>query len=269
MVIINQPYYASFLFKLRFWKWILLPLSLYGLLWQFLLVSAIYSAIIYKILTRIQPPVEGTFPIPSREFRYYCLRFWVAYYLLYIARAMPLPWVDMLIFPIFGSKAGKNVVLYDSWIDPEFVEIGDSCMLSLNTQIFSGVIVNDSFIVKKVIMEKNTIAGGGAIVAPGTYFEEGAILGAKSRTLIGQRLEGNRIHVGNPVSKSFPNKTQHNSENTTQDKSGNTASNMNNNAIDKLVKERIKIQQNDSIIDKTQEFRKENNDKEILGDDAL
>ena len=207
MFLINKPYYAYFLFKGSSWKLVLIPISLYGLLWQFFLLSAIFSWIFYRILTLIESPKEGVFSLSSREFKIYCLRFWVAYYLLYIARAMPMPWVDMFVFPIFGSRAGKNVVLYDSWIDPEFVEIGDYCMISLNTQIFSAVIVQDKFIVKKVIIEKNSIAGGAAIVAPGTYFEEGAILGAKSRTYIGQRLKSECIHVGNPVSKYLPIKS--------------------------------------------------------------
>ncbi len=34
--------------------------------------------------------------------------------------------------------------------------------------------------------------------------EEGTILGANSITKIGQVLEGGKIHVGVPVSKSFP-----------------------------------------------------------------
>ncbi len=214
MFTINYPYYIGFLFKGSRWKLLLLPLSIYGLLWQFLLLSGLYCWIIYRILVLIEPPKEGVFEISGREFRYYCLRFWIAYYLIYVTRAMPVPWVDMLVFPLFGSKAGKNVVLYDSWIDPEFVEIGDSCMLSLNTQIFSSVIYKNQFLVQKVILEKNTIAGGAAIVAPGTYFEEGAILGAKSSTSIGQRLAGNRIHVGNPANKHLPIKYQNVEENS-------------------------------------------------------
>ena len=204
MVFINRIFYRNFIFVGSSWRLLLLPLFLYGLVWEFLFVSMFFSALIYHILRLIEPPKQGIFDIKGREFRYYCLRFWVAYYILYIARAMPVPWADMIVFPIFGSKIGKNVVLYDSWIDPEFIEVGDSCMLSLNTQIYSSVIYQDKFYVFEVILEKNAIAGGGSIVAPGTYFEEGAILGAKSRTNIGQRLGGYMIHVGNPAIKSIP-----------------------------------------------------------------
>ncbi len=202
MFFINRPYYS--LMVNHWWMLILLPLSIYGLFWQFMGLTALFSTIIYKILVKIEPPKEGEFSLKSREFKQYCTRFWVCYYLLYFARAMPLPWVDMFVFPIFGSKIGPNVVLYDSWIDPEFIEIGGSCMISLNTQLFSHCIYRDMFIVKKVVIEKNSIVGADAIVAPGTFIEEGAILGANCSTHIDQRLSSYTIHVGSPANVSLP-----------------------------------------------------------------
>ncbi|UYP48658.1 hypothetical protein NEF87_004943 [Candidatus Lokiarchaeum ossiferum] len=210
MCFINLPYYRLMVNHL--WMLILLPLSIYGLFWQFMGLTTLFSTIIYKILIKIEPPKEGIFTLTSREFQYYSLRFWVCYYLLYFARAMPLPWVDMFIFPIFGSKIGHNVVLYDSWIDPEFVNIGGSSMISLNTQIFSHCIYKERFIVKQVVIEKNSIVGAGAIVAPGTYIEEGAILGANCSTAIDQKLQSYTIHIGSPANISLPIKL-HNGEN--------------------------------------------------------
>jgi len=204
ILLLNKWYYVEFMFVGSRWKLLLIPISIYSLVWQFFLITALFSTLIYKILVQLEPPKEGEFPIGGREFHAYCLRFWVSYYLLFVARAMPLPWVDMYVFPIFGAKIGRNVVLYDSWIDPEFVEVGDSCMLSLNTQIFSHAMYRDKFIVQKVVIEKNAIAGANAIIAPGTIIEEGAILGAGSSTKIGQRLRAYSIHVGNPVNITFP-----------------------------------------------------------------
>jgi acetyltransferase-like isoleucine patch superfamily enzyme len=206
MFFLNKLYYV-FMFA-NPWMLIFLPISIYGLFWQFFGITTLLSTIVYKILAKIEPPKEGEFSLESREYHFYSIRFWVCYYLIYFARAMPLPWVDMFIFPIFGSKIGSNVVLYDSWIDPEFVEIGGSCMLSLNTQIFSHGIFQGKFIVKKVVIEKNCIAGAGAIVSPGTFMEEGSVLGVNCSTKINQRLAGYLIHVGSPVSHTFPIKLQ-------------------------------------------------------------
>ncbi|MHA1341727.1 MAG: acyltransferase [Promethearchaeota archaeon] len=185
-----------------------LPINLYGNIWLFTFSSAVFSMIVVRFLRLIHPIKEGCFNLNTKEgkkeFKYYKLRFWFSYYALWLARAIPLPWVDFVVMKMMGSKIGKNVCLYDSWMDPELIEIGDFVMTSINTAILSHVVYDNYFIQLRVIIEKNAITGAQSIVAPGTYIEEGAILGAACSTYIGQRLKGNLIHVGNPASKSFP-----------------------------------------------------------------
>ena len=203
MIFWNKPFY-DYMFEGNWWFIIIVPLSIYGILFQFTFLTLLQSFIVWKILCIIEPPKEGEFDIPGREFRYYCLRFWIQYYSICMARAMPLPWVDMICFRLFGCKIGKNVVLYDSWIDMEFVEIGDYVMLSLNASLNSHCIYHDKFLVKRIVVNKNAIVGAEAIVAPGTVLEEGAILGAASSTHIDQRLEPYLIHIGNPAKLKLP-----------------------------------------------------------------
>ena len=59
-------------------------------------------------------------------------RFWNAYLPIWLARALPLPWADIVVYRFFGVKVGKNVVAYEGYIDPEFVEIEDFTMTSLH-----------------------------------------------------------------------------------------------------------------------------------------
>ncbi|MHA1720306.1 MAG: acyltransferase [Promethearchaeota archaeon] len=199
---INEPYYL-YMFT-HTWMYIFLPISIYGLIWQFYGLTLVFSWIIYQIFKMIEPPKEGEFTLESREFRFYSYRFWIIYYMTYIARAMPLPWVDYLAYRIFSLKTGGNNVLYDSWIDPEFLEIGENCMISLNTQLFSHCIYRNKFVVKRIIIEDSGIAGAGAIVAPGTVIGKGAVLGASSSTKINQNLKQFCTHVGSPVKLALP-----------------------------------------------------------------
>lgn len=187
---------------------ILLPLNIYGNCWFFVFSTAVFAWMVIKILKRLHPIKEGVFDLNSKEgkqeYKYYKLRFWFSYYALWLARVLPLPWVDFVVMKMMGSKIGRNVCLYDSWMDTELIEVGDYVMTSINTAIISHAIYQNYFIQMKVIIEKNSITGGESIIAPGTYIEEGAILGAAATTYIGQRIKGNLIHVGAPASKTFP-----------------------------------------------------------------
>ncbi|WP_457557799.1 acyltransferase [Candidatus Harpocratesius sp.] len=203
MYYINKGYY-SHIFKGQIWGYLLLPIFIYGLLWQFYILTILISGLIYHLIRIIEPPKEGLFDLSSRESQFYFIRFWMCYYALYVARAMPLPWADMYYYRVFGAHIGKNIVLYDSWIDPEMVDIEDNCMISLNTQLIAHAIIGNQLYVKRVVIKKSGIAGGGAIVAPGTIVREGAVLGGGCTSHFNQELAPYCIHVGSPAKIALP-----------------------------------------------------------------
>ncbi len=95
-------------------------------------------------------------------------------------------------------------MLYEGYVDPVFVEIGDFTMTSLNICIFSHLIYQDKVLIKKVKIGKACVVGPHTIISPGTIMEDFAVLGVNSYTKINQNLEGNLIHVGTPVSITLP-----------------------------------------------------------------
>lgn len=194
----------SFGWKGEWYIWLLIPLSIYGMLFTFAFAVILFSAGVTKFLNWRYPPKEGVFERGSKDWKYMHRRFWTAYFPIWLARALPLPWADIVCFRFMGVHIGKNVVAYEGYIDPELVEIGNFTMTSLHICIFSHLIYNDKVLIKKTIVGKNCIVGPQTIISPGTIMEEGAILGANSYTSIGQRLQGNLIHVGTPVNATFP-----------------------------------------------------------------
>lgn len=183
----------------EWYYWLLLPLNIYGNIYLFTFTIISFSAVIFRIINKLSPPQEGIFERGSKDWKYMHRRFWTAYFPVWLARALPLPWLDIICYRFFGIKVGKNVVLYEGYIDPIFVEIGDFTMTSLNICIFSHLIYHDKVIIKKVKIGKACIVGPHTIVAPGTVMHEGAVLGVNSYTQIGQELEGDIIHVGTPA----------------------------------------------------------------------
>lgn len=202
--------------KGMWFEWLLLPLSIYGNLFLFAFSITLFSAGIYKLLNRIQAPHEGVFERGSKEWKYTHRRFWTAYFPIWIMRALPFPWLDIVCYRVFGVRIGRNVVAYEGYIDPEFVEIGDHTMTSLHICIFSHLIYHDKIIIKNVKVGKNCVIGPQSIIFPGTIMYDGAILGANSYTNIGQELKGDLIHIGRPVNKEFSIQTVEESQMKTE-----------------------------------------------------
>ena len=198
-------WYFQFLFTEQAWIWLIpLPLFIYGYIYEFTFMVALFSSGIMKVLRKMHPPQEGIFSLDSDEFKFYRYRYWTAYFPIWLGRAVPLPWIDYVIMKMMGSKIGKSVCLYDSWMDFELIEIGDNVMTSINTVIMSHAIFQDKFIQLKTILKVNAITGAESVIAPGTYMDEGAVIGANCSTYIGQYLKGNCIHVGSPATKEIP-----------------------------------------------------------------
>jgi hypothetical protein len=208
---INSLYYLltgiefySFGLKAEWYYWLLLPLNIYGNIFLFVFIIIFFSGGIFRILNKISPPQEGIFERGSKDWKYMHRRFWTAFFPIWLARAIPLPWLDIIVYRSFGTKVGRSVVLYEGYIDPLFVEIGDFTMTSLNICIFSHLIYQDKLLIKRVKIGKACVVGPHTIIAPGTIMEDFAVLGVNSYTEINQRLKGNLIHVGTPVSITLP-----------------------------------------------------------------
>jgi hypothetical protein len=208
---INSLYYLltgtefySFGLKAEWYYWLLLPLNIYGNIFLFVFTIILFSAGIFRLLNKVSQPKEGIFERGSKDWKYMHRRFWTAYFPIWLARALPLPWLDIIAYRFFGTRVGSSVVLYEGYVDPEFVEIGDFTMTSLNICIFSHLIYRDKVLIKKVKIGKACVVGPHTIISPGTVMEDFAVLGVNSYTKINQNLKGNLIHVGTPVSLTLP-----------------------------------------------------------------
>jgi hypothetical protein len=211
-------------------KWIiilLIPLNIYGNIFLFVFSIIAFSSLIYKILNYLSPPREGVFKKGSKEWKYMHRRFWTAYFPIWLARALPIPWADIFAYRFFGTRVGKNVVLYEGYVDPLFVEIGNFTMTSLNICIFSHLIYHNKVLIKRVRIGSACVVGPQTVTSPGTIMHDGAILGANSYTWVDQELESDLIHVGTPVSMKLPIQSLEESQKK----------------VEKVVKEEVKTEQ--------------------------
>lgn len=204
IVIFSSLWLIDYLIKGIWLFWFLVPLSIYGCLFLFTFSISLIAFLLLRIVNSIYTPQEGIFERDSKDWKFWRYRYWITFLPLWSVRALPLPWMDIVVYRMFGVKIGRNVGIYDGWVDPEFVSIGDHTMTSLNTMIHSHLIYNNKLFIKSVIIGKNCIVGPQSVISPGTIMKKEAILGANSVTLIDQVLESGLIYIGIPALKSFP-----------------------------------------------------------------
>jgi hypothetical protein len=201
-----QSAIAGLLWEQWFW-WALFPLSIFGNVFLFPFLTLLFTKLIVDWSKRRYPPREGVFHLDSKEYKAWQFRQHAMLYAIWLARHVPLPWIDMAFFKLTGVQVRGNPVLYDTWVDTELIKFGRDNMLSLNCVIISHMVIPGNprkFLVKGIETSDFCIIGAESVTAPGTTLENGAIFGGCSATAVGQHLEGNWIYGGNPAKKLIP-----------------------------------------------------------------
>ena len=197
-----------------YWRWlwdpvrpihfyIFLPLLCFLMYLTAVFTSLIFAKILLLIVNAIHRPKEGVFlRKPSdRDYRYWSLRNTIKRWPTWLAHKFPFPFLDNIVFKMFGVKTKFSNSLFEGWVDTEFIEFGENVVVGQGSIVQSAVIVGNLLIIKKTIIEDNVRIGAHAIIMPGTHIGKNSVLAANSVTIVGQELEDGWIYVGVPAKK--------------------------------------------------------------------
>lgn len=135
------------------WVWVLLPLSTLGNIFLFPLIVLLITKVIVAISFHRHPAIEGVFHMDSKDRTAWELRQHAMLFAIWLARAVPMPWIDKGFFSLLGVRVRGSPVLYDSWVDTELLKFGRDNMLSLNAVLFSHMIIPGNprkFLIKEI-----------------------------------------------------------------------------------------------------------------------
>ncbi|MEX2681766.1 MAG: DapH/DapD/GlmU-related protein [Candidatus Sigynarchaeota archaeon] len=183
------------------WIILLLPLEIIGLAYVFILSSLFFVKIAVSIIEKRYPVIEGMFERDGKEMRGYQARAFFKQYAIWLTRNSTFPWVDKIAYTALGVHVGKTVVLHEAWVDSELVNVGDYCMIGMNSTVMSHGLYQDAYIARRTTIGEHTVIGAYSILAPGTNIGHSCVIGANSSTLLDANIEANHLYAGNPVRK--------------------------------------------------------------------
>ncbi|MFX0030351.1 MAG: hypothetical protein ACFE8B_14155 [Candidatus Hermodarchaeota archaeon] len=178
-----------------------LPVSFvlyYGI---FILFLLLFSKLYLILINLIHKPKEGIYrrSLNDKDFLFYILRRSIKVFILKIYNYFPLPWAKLLALRLLGIKISYNSGVLDSYIDSDFISIGNNVILGEGSIIMSSMIIGDSLIIKSVTLNDGCTIGAFSVISPGTVVEKGAILGMGSYTKVNQHIKEHTIYIGRPA----------------------------------------------------------------------
>lgn len=183
---------------------LILPLLILFYYVIFVLILLLVSKILLTIINLLHEPKEGIFKRDikrDKDYFFYHLRKTIKKCVFKVFNYFPLPWAKVLALRICDLKIPNSSGILDSYIDTDFIELGEETILGEGSIVMSSIIFGDYLLIKKVILKERCTIGAYSIIAPGTVVEKGAILGMGSYTEINQHLEADWIYIGRPAKK--------------------------------------------------------------------
>lgn len=195
--------YASKFYALTLRYVLTLPFHALG--WYFSWVfCAIFVAKFFLIIANLfHKPREGYFPRTkkNKDYRFWSIRAVIKKFAFFICNNFPLPWMDIIAYKIFGVKVPMKTGLFDAWVDTEFLEIGDNCIIGQGSLVMSTMVTRDFLIIKKIEIGDNCVIGGYSVVSPGSKIPDNVVIGTHSATTVNQELEEGWVYLGVPARK--------------------------------------------------------------------
>jgi hypothetical protein len=133
--------------------------------------------------------------------------------LLLTALKLPFNTLKVAMLRWSGARVGRNVFIStDVWIDPAFPElltIEDEVMVGVGAKIFLHLFNPDCFQAGRVVLRKNVIIGGFALIGLGVEIGEGAVVAAGA--VVRRDVPAGMAAIGNPA-RIAPLRTSANAE---------------------------------------------------------
>ncbi len=120
---------------------------------------------------------EGTYEVDSPIAQRFKIKYLLRLFGLNIFRGTPLRIGDTFAMKWWGNvKLGRNIVLSDALVDPQYVEIGDSSILAAHARIHTHEFIDGKLFIKKVKLGKMVLAGAYAHLKPGVEIADRSVL---------------------------------------------------------------------------------------------
>lgn len=202
-----------------FWYWylssenwdmvvIFFPLVIFASIYFFIFACMLFTKLFLILINLIHKPKEGVFKAVKgdKDFEFWVLRKELMKLPLWFMRNSPFPWLDVLVFKLFGVNMDTSSHLNDTWCDGEFIKFGRKNLIGQGANIMSSMVVGKYLIIKKAIFDDYVMVGAHTTIVPGAIVGKETVVGAISTTTTNQILEPGWIYTGIPVLKFKPNK---------------------------------------------------------------
>lgn len=181
----------------QFLALLLMPLFIIIALGFFL----VFNGLVAKCFMTSIP--EGTYEMNSEEAKAWKFSYLLKKYCIRLVDATVIDLIDVYFLKLFGNKIGRNTIVKEGIVDPEYLDFGDFVTIAVLARVHTHNVIDGKLVLKGVKIGEKVVVGGVAHLDVGSEIGPGSILGIATYIKPNRRLKGNNLWMGNPATN-FP-----------------------------------------------------------------
>lgn len=183
---------------------LLIPFGTYISMGFFAFGTAIFVKIFLIYYNRKAEIPEGYYELDDPKAKIFKIKYMLRIFGLKLIRKTPLSIADTFAMSFWGNVSlGKNIVIQDAIVDPQYIEFGDNVVIGGGARIHTHAFVDGKLYIKKVKIAQNVMVGAIAHVEPGFEVAEGSLIAVLAQVERDQKSDKPVLWMGQPASQ-FP-----------------------------------------------------------------
>lgn len=152
-----------------------------------------------KIVTPSVP--EGEYELDSAEASEWKFKYLVKKFCLSVIHSTPFAILDVFVLMYLGNKIGKNCVIKEGLVDPEYLDLGDYVIISALSRVHTHNIIDGKLVLKGIKIGDKVVLGGVSHLDVGAEVGENSLLGIATYVKPNKKLKPNALYMGKPAIK--------------------------------------------------------------------
>jgi len=143
---------------------------------------------------------EGLYEFGDPRAKIFKIKYLLRIFGLKLFRNTPFRIGDTFVMRVWGNVSfGKNIILEDAIVDPQYIEIGDNCIMAGGARIHTHDIINEKLYIKKVKIGKNVIIGAFCHIKPGVEMVDGTVIAVAAWLRKNLKCKRPALWIGKPA----------------------------------------------------------------------
>lgn len=143
---------------------------------------------------------EGIYDLDDPRAKYFKIKYFLRRFGLQLIAKMPFTIAETFLMRFWGNvKIGRNVIVVNAIIDPQYIEIGDNVIIAAGARLHTHDIIDGKLYIKKVIIGRNTLVGAFCHIKPGVEIADGSIIAVGAWMRKNRKCKRPALWVGKPA----------------------------------------------------------------------